>query len=182
MTVGDRATAARALDRDADALAGAAEAMAGRFRRGGRLAVLGVGRSAAHTQHVAMEFVHPVIVGKRALPAFALTNDLATVTSRDDGFAHQVAHLRAPDDIALGLFADGPCPRTRAGLQAAHHPGLLTLALVGPSGDLADDPSIDHRLVAGSDDPLVAREVHVTAYHVLWELVHLFLERDAGDG
>jgi D-sedoheptulose 7-phosphate isomerase len=32
-------------------------------------------------------------------------------------------------------------------------------------------------LVADSDDPRVVKEMHVTMYHLLWELVHVFLEQ-----
>ena len=59
-----------ALGGQADAVAAACHAMAVRFHRGGRLVVFGAGGPSADAQHVAVEFVHPVIVGKRALPAF----------------------------------------------------------------------------------------------------------------
>ena len=84
--------------------------MAERFARDGRLVAVGAtaaGRSDA--RHVAVEFVHPVIVGKRALPAISLTTDVATVTgiAERDGvaaiFAHQIRFLAEPADIALGL-------------------------------------------------------------------------------
>jgi D-sedoheptulose 7-phosphate isomerase len=47
--------------------------LAGSFERGGRLlAVGGSGQDWSDAHHVAVEFVHPVIVGKRALPALAI--------------------------------------------------------------------------------------------------------------
>src|SRR5215831_4649942 len=58
-------------------IARACWAMARRFHQGGRLLAFGNGAAATDAQHVAVEFVHPVIVGKRALPALALTNDSA---------------------------------------------------------------------------------------------------------
>ena len=76
--------------------------MAVRFHRGGRLIVFGTGGPSADAQHVAVEFVHPVIVGKRALPAISLTADVATVTgiAERDGidaiFAHQLRYLAEP--------------------------------------------------------------------------------------
>ena len=87
--------------------------MAGRFHRGGKLFVFGNGGPSTDAQHVAVEFVHPVIVGKRALPAVSLTADVATVTGvanragLEEVFAHQVRLLAEPPDIALGLSADG---------------------------------------------------------------------------
>jgi len=38
-------------------------------------------------------------------------------------------------------------------------------------------PDVDHVLTARSDDPRVVKEVHVTSYHLLWELVHVFFEQ-----
>ncbi|MFR9775719.1 SIS domain-containing protein [Micromonospora sp. MS34] len=158
--------------------------MAVRFHRGGKLIVFGNGGPATDAQHIVVEFVHPVIVGKRALPAISLTNDAATLTgiSRTEGFdevfAAQLRLLAAPDDIALGLSVDGNCANVRRGLVTARDLGLLTVALLGgDGGDIARDAVADHAVVARSDDPCIVKEVHVTVYHVLWELVHVFFEQ-----
>ncbi|QFG27212.1 SIS domain-containing protein [Actinomadura sp. WMMB 499] len=154
--------------------------MAVRFHAGGRLIVFGNAGACTDAQHVAVEFVHPVVVGKRALPAFALTGDVAALTAiaEADGFAEvyaaQLRTLARPDDIALGLSADGRCASVRRGLAAAAELGLLTVALTGGDGDAGQ--GADHVLRARTGDPLVAGEVHVTVYHVLWELVHVFFE------
>ena len=173
---------ADALGGQADAVAAACHAMAVRFHQGGRLVVFGTGGASADAQHVAVEFVHPVIVGKRALPAFALTADVATVTgiAERDGiaaiFAHQLRYLANPADIALGISAGAGSPSVLAGLETARELGLLTVALVGGDGSAASKAA-DHVLVASSDDPRVVKEMHVTLYHVLWELVHVFFEQ-----
>jgi len=170
----------------AGAVASAAHAMAVRFHQGGKLVVFGTGGASTDAQHVAVEFVHPVIVGKRALPAISLTCDIATVTAvaAHEGmasiFAHQLRYLAEPADIALGISADGQCTGVLAGLVAARERGLLTVALVGGSGGaIAASPLIDHLLVTNSTDPRIVKEVHVTTYHVLWELVHVFFEQSA---
>jgi D-sedoheptulose 7-phosphate isomerase len=55
---------------------------------------------------------------------------------------------------------------------------MLTVALTGGNGGaIAATTGLDHVFVARSDDPLVVKEVHVTTYHVLWELVHVFFEQ-----
>jgi D-sedoheptulose 7-phosphate isomerase len=174
----------RALAGQADAVAAACHAMAVRFHRGGKLVVFGVGGSSTDAQHVAVEFVHPVIVGKRALPAISLTTDVATVTgiAERDGvaaiFAHQIRFLADPADIALGISADGNTVSVQAGLEAAAALGLLTIALVGGDGGrIAAGTAVDHLLLAASRDPRVVKEMHVTIYHVLWELVHVFFEQ-----
>ena len=173
-----------ALAAQAPAVADACHAMAVRFHRGGRLVVFGTGGASADAQHVAVEFVHPVIVGKRALPAIALTTDVATVTgiaARDgigEVFAHQIRYLAASGDIALGISADGHCASVLAGLQTARQLGLLTIALAGGDGGaMMGHPAIDHLLTAPSGDPRIVKELQVTQYHLLWELVHVFFEQ-----
>src|ERR1035438_7946304 len=168
----------------ADAVAGAAHAMAVRFHQGGKLLVFGTGGASTDAQHVAVEFVHPVILGKRALPAISLTTDVATVTgiAERDGvaaiFAHQIRFLADPADIALGISADGHGASVLGGLEAASELGLLTIALAGgTSGPIMASKAVDHLLVAPSSDPLVVKELHVTLYHLLWELVHVFFEQ-----
>ena len=175
---------ARDLGRQAGAVAAACHAMAVRFHRGGRLIVFGAGGPSADAQHVAVEFVHPVIVGKRALPAISLTADVATVTGIaeregiDAVFAHQLRYLADPADIALGISADGDNGSVLAGLLMARELGLLTIALAGGDGGrIAAAHVADHLLTAASDDPRVVKEMQVTTYHILWELVHVFFEQ-----
>lgn len=134
--------------------------MARRFRRGGRLLALGVGPAAADAAHVVVEFVHPVIIGKRALPALAVRPP-------------EMALFAEPDDIALAFAQDHDGAAAVApALELAQERGLLTVALVGGSGGLA----AEHVLAVPSEDRRIVREAHVTAYHVLWELVHVFLD------
>jgi D-sedoheptulose 7-phosphate isomerase len=173
----------RELAADAELVARACHGMALRFHAGGRLIVFGNGGASADAQHVAVEFVHPVIVGKRALPAFSLTNDIATVTAVANRsgfagvFAHQLRYVADRRDIALGMSATGRCENVLAGLRTARDLGLLTVALTGgDGGPIGSEPGISHVLTARSDDPCVVKEVHVTMYHVLWELVHVFFE------
>src|SRR5919198_709584 len=70
---------------EAGRIAEACWAMARRFHAGGRLLAFGNGAWATDAQHVSVEFVHPVIVGKRALPALALTNDSAALSGMSIG-------------------------------------------------------------------------------------------------
>jgi D-sedoheptulose 7-phosphate isomerase len=179
-----RVVPARALADDAQRVAGACHDMALRFHRGGKLLAFGNGGPSTDAQHVAVEFVHPVIVGKRALPALSLVSDAATLMGIarhhgfDEVFAHQLGVLGAPEDIALGISSDGRCANVLRGLEAAHQAGLLTVALTGGDGGaIASSPAVDHCIVVPSDDPHVVKEVHVTAYHVLWELVHVFFDQ-----
>ena len=138
--------------------------MAERFARGGRL--IAFGASAADwsdVRHVAVEFVHPVIVGKRALPALGMAPE-------------RVALLAEADDIAIAF---GTGTAVEAGVAAARRAGCATVAFAPVGAEWEFYPP--------ADDPLVAQELAETLYHVLWELVHVFFEhrgllsgRDAG--
>lgn len=173
-----------ALARRAGDIAQACHDMAVRFQRGGTLLAFGNGGPSTDAQHVSVEFVHPVIVGKRALPALSLVTDAATLmgvarrSGLDEVFAHQIGVLASGEDIALGISSDGNDRNVLRGLEAARDAGLLTVALLGGDGGaVAASPAVQHALVVPADDPHVVKEVHVTAYHVLWELVHVFFEQ-----
>ena len=200
---------ARTLDRQADALVGACMDMADRFRQGGTLLVFGADAAGADTQHVAVEFTHPVLVGKRAIPAVALTaKPFAPVAAGrfgDHPDDHLGGHsgdaaagrpggpggdlagdlvgelverrlrlLARPGDVALAIAPGGLPGGLLRALRAARELGLLTVAMAGAGVRAPQDA--DHVLLAGADDPRTARELQVTTYHLLWEIVHLCLE------
>lgn len=172
------------FEAEAERISEACWAMARRFHQGGRLLAFGNGAAATDAQHVAVEFVHPVIVGKRALPALALTNDSATMSSlatsgnHEALFVRQMQVLARPQDIAIGYSIDGRCRNVVMALDAAKQMGLLTLGLSGYGGDLFKEAALDFCFVVPARDPLVIQEVHETLYHILWELVHIFFEHE----
>ena len=162
---------------EADHIAQACWAMAGRFHRGGRLIAFGNGAWASDAQHVAVEFVHPVIVGKRALPALALTNDSALLKGNMQ-FARQLRMLARANDIAMGFSMEGEETNILEALGAAKGMGLLTLGLTSGNGGKFAQAGLDFCFRVQSDDPLTVQETHETLYHVLWELVHIFFEHE----
>ncbi|HZR38468.1 MAG TPA: SIS domain-containing protein [Ktedonobacteraceae bacterium] len=169
---------------ESEKIAQACWAMARRFHQGGRLLAFGNGSWATDAQHVAVEFVHPVIVGKRALPALALTNDNAVMSrlmssgNASMPFAHQLQVLGRSQDIALGFSPDGHCRNVAVALEQARQMGMLTLGLTGDKGGLLRQAPLDFCFVVPAQDPLVIQETHETLYHVLWELVHVFFEHE----
>jgi D-sedoheptulose 7-phosphate isomerase len=166
-----RRAAGFAFLNEVDALARACRSMADRFGRGGRLLVWGSGLSEADARHVVVEFVHPVIVGKRALPAHAV----------DD--AAQVGVIARRDDIVMTITNDVAGGHAAAALGAGSSAGALTVALLGGAdGNHTLGANAEHVVRATGPNPRVARELQVTAYHILWELVHVFLEGSARVG
>lgn len=165
----------------AEEIAQACWAMAKRFHQGGRLIAFGNGTWATDAQHVAVEFVHPVIVGKRALPALALTNDIAMLNSRGSAgmpFDRHLAALARPQDIAMGFSPDGHCANVLTALAEARAKGLLTIGLTAGSGGEMAQAGLDFCFSVPSNDAFVVQETHETLYHVLWELVHIFFEHE----
>jgi len=131
-----------------------------RFRRGGRLLAFGRGAYATDAQHVSVEFVHPVIVGKRALPAMDLS--LA--------FAPWIDAVLDPNDIVMGFGPPEGDPEVVRVLERAHDRGALTFALPGEKADYA--------VSAPSNDPHVHQEMIEILCHTLYETVHVFFEHD----
>lgn len=165
---------------EADNIAQACWQMARRFHQNGRLIAFGNGSWASDAQHVSVEFVHPVIVGKRALPAIALTNDsalLSGLSGQGLNFAHQLRLLARPQDMAMGFFTskNGRDANILAALAEAREMGLLTLGL---TNGRTDQPDLDFCFAVPTDDQMVVQETHETLYHILWELVHIFFEHE----
>jgi D-sedoheptulose 7-phosphate isomerase len=148
----------RFFRREARRLAEACREMSERFLRGGRLLAFGRGPFATDAQHVSVEFVHPVIVGKRALPAL----DLSPL------FGPWVEALTRPDDMVMGFGPPEGDAEVTAALRVAAARGAMIFALPGRDGDYAVE--------AATDDPFVHQELIEVLYHTLWETVHVFFE------
>lgn len=139
-------------------LAEACREMSERFLRGGRLLAFGRGPYATDAQHVSVEFVHPVIVGKRALPAL----DLSIL------FRPWLEAIVQPDDIVMGFGPPEGDPGVWAALQVANARDAMTFALPGTEGSYA--------LESPTEDPFMHQEMIEMLYHTLWETVHVFFE------
>jgi D-sedoheptulose 7-phosphate isomerase len=139
-------------------LAEACHDMSRRFLAGGRLLAFGNGSAASDAEHVSVEFVHPVIVGKRALPALDLGPD----------FERRLPVVLRPEDMVMGFAfpeADEAVERT---LRAAREREALTFGLTGEASEYSYAPP--------DGDPFVIQEVFEVLYHVLWETVHVYFE------
>lgn len=144
--------------REANRLAEACHEMSRRFLAGGRLLAFGRGPYATDAQHVSVEFVHPVIVGKRALPALDLSL----------WFRPWLESLVASEDIVMGFGPPEGDQEIRQALEFAHSRGAMTFALPGSNGSYAIEPE--------TPDPFIHQELIEILYHTLWETVHVFFE------
>src|ERR671916_2223964 len=101
------------FETEAARLAGACHEMSRRFLSGGRLLAFGRGSAATDAEHVSVEFVHPVIVGKRALPAMDLGAD----------FARRLPVVVRPEDMAMGFSFPEADEAVEQALRAARERG-----------------------------------------------------------
>ncbi|CAN5884475.1 hypothetical protein BH18ACT11_BH18ACT11_10640 [soil metagenome] len=146
------------FEAEAPRLAEACDEMSRRFLAGGRLLAFGNGSAATDAQHVSVEFVHPVIVGKRALPALDLGPD----------FERRLPVVLRPEDMVMGFASPDVDETVERALRAAGQRGALTFALTGEAGEYSFAPP--------DLDPFVVQEVFEVLYHVLWETVHVYFE------
>ena len=148
--------------REAERLAVACREMSQRFLRGGRLLAFGRGPYVTDAHHVSVEFVHPVIVGKRALPALDISAQ----------FQAWLDTVLSPDDMVIGFGPPEGDEDVWSALDDATRRGAMTFALPGVNGSYA--------LGSSTDDPFIHQELLEVLYHTLWETVHVFEHRELG--
>ena len=162
----------------ADRIVACCTAMAKSFDAGGRLFVMGNGGSSCDAAHVSVEFMHPIIEKRPALPAIALTTDTALLTAvgNDQDFAlafvQQLRMLGRRGDMALGISTSGKSANINRALQAGRDAGLMTVGFSGRDGGRMPD-NCDHCFTVPSFSIHRIQETHETLLHVLWDLIHV---------
>lgn len=145
-------------------LAATAFTLAKRFAAGATMWSIAPGWE-PHALHIAVEFIHPVIVGKRALPAVAITGpdvvDVVRVSVR-------------PGDIVVAV-SGADHPDVRSVMRKSPAWGATTVWI--GSGERPKAGIADHVLWLDDPDPRVpATGGFVLFYHLLWELTHVCFE------
>jgi D-sedoheptulose 7-phosphate isomerase len=152
--------------------------MADRFASGRKLWVMGNGGSACDAQHVAVEFIHPIIEKRRALPAVDLVSQIAVLTaiSNDKDFARvfidQIELWGEKDDMALAISTSGKSPNLIYARESALDKGMLTISFSGKDGGRLPEVS-DYCFTVPSFSIHRIQESHVALLHILWDLTHV---------
>ena len=125
----------------ADSLEAMARAVAGRFQQGGRLFTMGNGGSLCDALHITVEFNHPIIEKRAALPAIPLiASDIATMTAIGNDidftrvFVNQLRLLGAAGDMVIAFSTSGKSPNLIYALETAREKQMLTIAFAGKDG------------------------------------------------
>jgi D-sedoheptulose 7-phosphate isomerase len=163
---------------NAERIAACCAALARAFDQGGRLFVMGNGGSACDAQHVAVEFMHPIIEKRPPLPAVALSTDtalLTTISNDQDfslAFAQQVRMLGRSGDVALGISTSGKSASVNCVLQAAREVGMITVGFAGRDGGRMAE-ICDYCFTVPSFSIHRIQETHETLLHVLWDVIYV---------
>ena len=176
----------RFFEENKDRILEASLAMAKAFHLGKKMLVCGNGGSATDAQHVAVEFMHPITVGRKALPAICLSNDMAMVTgvANDVGFSdvftRQIIALGCEGDVLLGISTSGNSENLIHAFDTARRMKLTTIGFAGSDGgrmnELLESGLLDFCLTAPTSSIHRIQETHVALYHIMWDMVHTFLQ------
>src|SRR6476646_5146961 len=169
-----------------DAILSASLKLARAFHRGRKLLVCGNGGSATDAQHIAVEFMHPITVGRKALPAICLANDMAMVTAVandvgfDDVFTRQIIALGKEGDVLLGVSTSGNSKNLVHAFATARRMQITTIGFAGSDGgemaELAVAGLVNYCLTVPTASIHRIQETHVALYHIMWDMVHTFLQ------
>src|SRR6476660_8389826 len=170
-----------------DAILSASLQIAKAFNRGRKLLVCGNGGSATDAQHIAVQLMHPITVGRKALPAICLANDMAMVTAvandvgYDDVFSRQIIALGSTGDVLLGISTSGNSDNLLHAFATARRLKLRTIGFAGGDGGKIAESSatnglIDFCMTVPTSSIHRIQESHVALYHIMWDLVHTFLQ------
>lgn len=176
----------RFFEENKDAILRASLAIARAFHRGRKMLVCGNGGSATDAEHVAVEFMHPITVGRKSLPAICLTSDMAMVTAvtNDVGFAdvftRQIIALGREGDVLLGISTSGNSENLLHAFETARRMKLITISYAGNDGgrvaEMQAGGLVDFCLTVPTSSIHRIQETHMTLYHIMWDMVHTFLQ------
>jgi D-sedoheptulose 7-phosphate isomerase len=156
------------------------EAVTAALKAGSKILIFGNGGSAADAQHLAAEFINRFVIERPPLPAIALTTDTSVITSIGNDydfseiFSKQIRAIGQPGDVAWGISTSGNSPNVLRALEVAKKMGLVTIAFTGKDGGPIAKIA-DLSINVSSSVTARIQEVHITAGHVICDLVDIKL-------
>lgn len=150
--------------------------MSSTIKSGNKILIFGNGGSASDSIHIAAELVGRFRKERRALPAIALTENIATITAISNDydferiFERQVEALGKRGDMALGISTSGKSKNVIRGISQAKKMGMKTAVLTGKSrGILSDIADIAVRVPSNSTPRI--QEAHIAIGHIACEII-----------
>jgi D-sedoheptulose 7-phosphate isomerase len=155
-----------------------AEALLGCWRERRQFFIFGNGGSAGNAIHLANDYLYGISrVTGHALRVHALPANSAVLTclANDEGyehiFAHQLAVLAQPGDVALAFSGSGNSPNVLRALECCKTRGVRSFAVLGYSGGkakaLADVP-----IHVAIDDMQISEDLQLVIGHMLMQWLY----------
>jgi len=148
------------------------------LRAGGKLLFCGNGGSAADSQHLATEMLIRLRGSheRPSVPALALTLDPAMLTACGNDYGYErvferpLRGLGRRGDVLFGITTSGRSPNVIRALQAAREMGIITVGLLGGSGEPAAG-LCDLTLLVPDTETARIQECHIALGHAVLELL-----------
>ncbi len=162
----------------ADAVVAVVDACETSLRAGGKLMFCGNGGSAADSQHLATEMLIRLRpnVERESIAALALTLDPAALTAGGNDYGYErvferpLRGLGRRGDVLFGITTSGRSANIIRALDAAREMGIVTVGLLGGSGEPALS-RCDHALVVPDTETARIQECHIALGHAVLELL-----------
>ncbi|MDO8495647.1 MAG: D-sedoheptulose 7-phosphate isomerase [bacterium] len=163
-------------DSHIDVLIQVANSICDCYKNDKKVVLFGNGGSAADAQHIAAELVGRYTMERRSLPAIALNINTSVLTAIANDYHHhqiferQVEGLVNPGDVVIGISTSGNSENIIRGILKAKEKEALTIAFTGRDGGKIKDV-VHISFEVPSDKTPRIQEVHITAGHIICELV-----------
>ncbi|MFS8563617.1 MAG: SIS domain-containing protein [Rhabdochlamydiaceae bacterium] len=157
-------------------IADAAEKIIECFQNGNKLLIAGNGGSLCDAMHFAEELTGFFRHKRRALPAIALSDPgHLTCVGNDLGyegvFSRSVEAFGGKGDIFIALTTSGNSPNLIEAMSVAKEMGLGTIAFLGKTGGKSRGMADLEWIVEGFRYSDRIQEAHMTAIHIIIEMV-----------
>ena len=164
------------INENLDTVVEVSELIADAFNKGGKVFLFGNGGSATDASHIASEFINRFRKERPALPAIALSTDMAVMTSIandhdfSEVFSRQLKALAGEGDIVIAISTSGNSSNVIKAVETAKRKKLKIVALTGIKGDKLASKA-DYVLAVPSSKVPRIQETHIILGHVLCQMV-----------
>lgn len=146
------------------------------FRNGGKLLIAGNGGSLCDAMHFAEELTGLYRDKRKALPAIALSDPghlscVANDLGYDEVFSRAVEAYGDEGDVLVSLTTSGNSKNILRAVPCAKAKGLKTITFLGKTGGLLKGLSDLEWIVGGFSYSDRVQEAHMTAIHIIIEMV-----------
>jgi len=146
------------------------------LKKNNKILLAGNGGSATQASHIAAEFTGRYRLERKALPAIALTTDLATITaiSNDYGFDkifdRQIEAIGKGNDVLIVISTSGNSQNIINVVETAKKMNIKVIGLLGKGGGKQKNTSNIEIIIPSDNTPRI-QEAHLTILHIICELV-----------